>query len=127
MTVKVFLLRLAGITAGTAALLSLLFLLAPALQGHGQFTILTLILFVSVCLALFFAGRNAANSSSKLAFNNLVSISVFGKMVLAILYLFLYQKIAKPANEWFVGIFLLVYVVYTLFEVGFMTKLARGG
>ncbi len=88
--------------------------------------ILTILLFVVVCTGLYYAGRSAANSSSKLAFNNIVSISVFGKMVLAVAVLFVYQQTAKPTNEWFVGIFLTVYVIYTVFEVWFMTKLARG-
>jgi hypothetical protein len=52
-------------------------------------------------------------------------MSVFGKMVLAMAALFMYQQIAQPQNQWFVGIFLWCYLVYTAFEVWFMTKLAR--
>ncbi len=126
MSPKTFLLHLAAVTAGTAALLAILYLVAPAAQLHGRFMILTILLFVVVCTGLYYAGRSAANSSSKLAFNNIVSISVFGKMVLAVAVLFVYQQTAKPTNEWFVGIFLTVYVIYTVFEVWFMTKLARG-
>lgn len=126
MSPKTFLLHLAAVTAGSAALLAGLYALAPAAQLHGRFMILTILLFVVVCTGLYYAGRSAANSSSKLAFNNIVSISVFGKMVLAVAVLFVYQQTAKPTNEWFVGIFLTVYVIYTVFEVWFMTKLARG-
>ena len=126
MSPKTFLLHLAAVTAGTAALLAVLYFLAPAAQPHGRVMILTILLFVVVCTGLYYAGRSAANSSSKLAFNNIVSISVFGKMVLAVAVLFVYQQTAKPTNEWFVGVFLSVYVIYTVFEVWFMTKLARG-
>ena len=126
MSPKTFLFHLASVSAGTGALLGILYLLAPAAQPHGGFMVLTILLFALVCTGLFYAGRSAANSSSKLAFNNIVSASVFGKMVLAVAVLFVYQKTAHPTNEWFVGIFLTVYVIYTVFEVWFMTKLAKG-
>ena len=125
MTDKLFFTRLAGITAGTAALIVILLLLIPAAQTHQGFALAMLLMFVLVCIGLFYAGRSAAKSSSKLAFNNLISVSVFGKMVLAVAVLFVYQQSAQPTNQWFVGIFLLVYIVYTVFEVWFMTLLAR--
>lgn len=116
---------MAGITAGTAAALSILLLLLPQAQIHKGFALSMLLLFILICIGLFYAGRSAAGSSSKLAFNNIISASVFGKMVLAVAVLFVYQQSVKPENQWFVGIFLLVYVVYTVFEVWFMTQLAR--
>lgn len=83
------------------------------------------LLFALVCTGLFYAGASSARSKNKHAFTNLVSVSVFGKMALALAALFVYQQTAKPQNEWFVGIFLWCYVVFTGFEVWFMTKLAR--
>lgn len=117
---------LALVTAGTAAVLAALHSFAPPAQPHWKFSIATLGLFALVCVGLFYAGNSTAKSHNKHAFTNLVSVSVFGKMVLAMAALFMYQQIAQPQNQWFVGIFLLCYVVYTAFEVWFMTKLARG-
>jgi hypothetical protein len=125
MATKSFFLYLLLVSAGAALLLVGLHTFAPPAQPHGKFALATIGLFILVCIGLFFAGKSAAHSKNKYAFTNLVSVSVFGKMVLAVGWLFLYQKIAQPANEWFVGIFLLCYVVYTVFEVWFMTKLAR--
>lgn len=125
MTAKTFFIRLSGLSAATALLLALLWWLAPSAQVHGGFMVLTVLLFAGVCTGLFFAGRRAAQSSSKMAFNNLVSVSVFGKMLLAVAALYIYQQVAEPPNQWFVGIFLSVYVIYTAFEVSFMTKLAK--
>lgn len=84
-------------------------------------------LFILIGVGLYYAGKSAAGSSSKLAFNNLIAASVFGKMLLALAVLFIYQQAAQPTDSWFVGIFLLVYVIYTVFEVWFMTKLSKGG
>jgi FtsH-binding integral membrane protein len=116
---------LAVVTLGTAGVLAGLHLLLPEAQAHWKFSVASLVLFTLVCTGLFFAGESAARSKSRVAFINLVSGSVFGKMVLAVAFLFVYQRIAKPENEWFVGIFLWCYVVYTGFEIWFMTRLAR--
>ena len=117
--------HLALVTAATAALLGSLHLYAPQAQSHGNFAVASMVLFIVVCVGLFFAGKSAVKAKNKHAFTNLVSLSVFGKMVLAIAFLFVYQKVAKPSNEWFVGIFLLSYIFYTGYEVWFMTKLAK--
>jgi len=124
---KTFFLYLSGITLGAAALLAAILALMPLAQPHAGFAAGTLVLFAAICSGLFFAGKNAAASTSKLAFNNLVSVSVFAKMLIAVAVLFAYQQTAKPQNSWFVGLFLLVYAVYTVFEVWFMTVLARKG
>ena len=125
MTSKSFFTGLLAVTAGTALGLALLHLLLPPVRLHGRFALATLSLFVLLSIGLFFAGQNAVRSTSKLAFNGLVSASVFGKLVVALGFLFAYQKIAQPANQWFVAIFLWSYVVYTCFEVWFMTRMAR--
>lgn len=116
---------LAIVTLSTASALAGLHFLLPEAQTHWKFAVASLVLFTLVCTGLFFAGVNAARSKSRVAFINLVSGSVFGKMVLAVGFLLVYQRAAKPGNEWFVGIFLLCYVVYTGFEVWFMTRLAK--
>lgn len=118
---------LAIVSAGTAAGLAALHTLLPEAKAHWKFAIASLVLFVLLCMGLFFAGARAARSKSRVAFINLVSGSVFGKMVLAVVFLLIYQRTAHPENEWFVGIFLFCYVVYTGFEIWFMTRLARSG
>lgn len=125
MTSKSFFNGLLAVTAGAALGLALLHFLLPAVQTHWRFSIATLLLFILLCIGLFFAGQNAARSSNKLAFNSLVSVSVFGKLVISIGFLFVYQQTSLPANQWFVAIFLWCYVIYTSFEVWFMTRMAR--
>lgn len=125
MNQKSFFTKLTLLTGGVALLLYPLYLFAPQAQTHGAFSIATVLLFILVCVGLYYAGASAARARNKHAFTNLVSVSVFGKMALAVAYLFLYQKVMQPANEWYVGIFLLCYVVYTGFEVWFMTGLAK--
>lgn len=125
MTTAVFYKYLSIVTVCTSALLGAAHFTLWPMRQHWPLSIITVLAFVLVSLGLFIAGRSAAKSTNKVAFNGLVSGSVFGKMFLAVGLLLVYQQIWKPDNQWFVGIFLLVYVVYTVFEVWFMTKLAR--
>jgi len=127
MSSKTFFTYLISITVGTAAVVAAVIALFAPARAHTGFAAGTIVLFIAICSGLFFAGKNAADSTSKLAFNNLVSVSVFGKMLVAVAVLFAYQQTTNPQNSWFVGIFLLVYAVYTVFEVWFMTVLARKG
>lgn len=113
------------ISALTGLVLAGLHFLAAPAREHAVFSGVSIALFVLICVGLYYAGKSAAGSKNRNAFTNLVSVSVFGKMVVALAVLFLYQQAAQPTNQWFVGIFLWCYVVYTAFEVWFMTKLAR--
>lgn len=125
MTQASFFQKLLLVSLGAGAVLGGLHLIAPQAQEHGAFALAAVLLFALVCTGLFYAGASAARSKNKHAFTNLVSVSVFGKMVVALAALFIYQQVAQPQNQWFVGIFLWCYVVFTAFEVWFMTKLAR--
>jgi len=113
------------VSIGTSAVLAGLHFLAAQAQQHWKFAVGSVLLFAMVCTGLFYAGASSARSKNKYAFTNLVSVSVFGKMVVALAALFVYQQVAVPTNQWFVGIFLWCYVVFTAYEVWFMTKLAK--
>lgn len=126
MDTKTFLRWLAAVAAMTGAALALLHFSVRAVQIHWKLAIGAVALFVLICLGLFFIARKTAHSRDKLAFNNVITLSVFGKMVASIALLFAYKKMAAPPNEWFVAIFLLTYLAFTIFEVWFMTKLAKG-
>lgn len=123
---KSFFTRLSIVTLGASAVLALAHQFIPALHPHGKFAIATILLFLSICVGLYFAGARAIQSKSKFAFTNLVSASVFGKILLGLGLLLAYQQSYQPSNEWFVGIFLWCYGVFTAFEVWFMTRIAKG-
>jgi hypothetical protein len=125
MNKKNFYFNLVGVTLSVIMMLTLLHIFFPPAQSHWKFSGLVTTLFVLISIGLFHAGLSTIKSKNKLAFNNIISLSVFGKMVLSVFLLFLYRESTKPENGWFVFIFLLVYVVYTVFEVVFMTKLAK--
>ncbi|MFN0175691.1 MAG: hypothetical protein ACKVU0_13655 [Saprospiraceae bacterium] len=125
MSPKYFFQNLFFVSLGAAVVLAGLHFIAVQAEQHWKFAAGSVLLFALVCTGLFYAGASSARSKNKYAFTNLVSVSVFGKMVVALAALFVYQQVAVPTNQWFVGIFLWCYVVFTAFEVWFMTKLAK--
>lgn len=120
-----FYLTLAAVTAFTTLCLLALNALVPEVREHASLEVVVLLIFFLLSIGLFHAGMNTVHSRQKVLFNGLISGSVFGKMVLAIVVLFVYQSSAHPTNQWFVGVFLLVYVVFTVFEVWFLSRIAK--
>lgn len=112
------------VTAACGAVFGVLALLIPAVFAHWPLAIISAFSFVLISAGLFIAGKNTTDSRNKNTFNALISGSVFGKMVLAIAILYVYQQAFNPQDQWFVGVFLMFYVVFTVFEVWFMTQLA---
>jgi hypothetical protein len=125
MPFRAFLIALAVVSAASGSALLGLGFLIPELRVHWKFSIATVFAFAAVCTALYLIGLKTARSKNRHAFNGVISVSVMGKMVFALLFLFIYKKTAQPPNTAFVGIFLFCYVVYTVYEVWFMTKLAK--
>ena len=125
MTTKEFLHPLALLSLALALFYAALGALIPAVKAQWKFSVAVMLFFTAICVGLYAAGMSAARSANKYAFSSLISLSVFGKMALSLAFLFVYRDSAKPEDSWFVGIFLAAYVAYTVFEVWFMSKLAK--
>lgn len=125
MRLSTFLAYLVLVTSVAAVAVGGLMYLLPAASVHLYFAVGTAAAFLALCIALFFAGKRAARSSNKHSFTQLVIGSVFGKMLGSLAFLLIYREEAKPENAWYVGIFLILYALYMVFELWFMTRLAK--
>ncbi len=125
MRIPVFFSYLTALSVLWALVLFAWLYFSPGAWFYAPFTAATLALFIVICLLLFFFGWRAAHSSQGMAFNGVITASVFGKMVLSLAFLAIYKKTFEPSGTSFVVIFLLTYAVYTFFEVWFMTRLAK--
>lgn len=77
-----------------------------------------------VTLFMFFLGRKAVQSSNKYMFIRLVIGSVMAKMMLILLIIVVYVKIAQPESKFFVLPFLGVYLIFSIFETLVLYKIA---
>lgn len=125
MTFQRFLILL-GITVVSAILLhySLSFFVSN-LNHHKGVGLWSLILFTIISFILFFLGKQAAQSTNKLLFNNVIIASVFLKMMAAIIVLLVYKKKYHPESNTFLIPFFIAYFLFSIFETYFMIKLSH--
>jgi len=97
----------------------------PMLHSHISFSIITIILFTLLSLVVYYIGNHLSNSSNKYLYNNLIILNVMMKIVLSVIAIILYVKLMQPDNNWYLIIFVLIYILFTIFEVYFMTKQAK--
>jgi len=100
-------------------------LFVPILNSHISFSIITIVLFTALSLAVYYIGNHLSNSSNKYLYNNLIILNVMMKIVLSVTAIILYVKFMQPDNNWYLIIFVLIYILFTIFEVYFMTKQAK--
>jgi hypothetical protein len=84
-----------------------------------------LALFVGISIFLFSMGKYTARATDKYLFHGVIMASVFIKLIAGLTALFLYTRKYLPVNNLYIWVFLIIYVVFTSWEVAFMTRLAK--
>lgn len=121
MDFKKFLLYLTAVTL-LASLLHLILMQIKILIPYKDFSILSIIFFVSLSLIFYFLGQIVSRSSNLYLFNGLVAFIVITKMTFCTGLIIVYFKKMNPADKFFVVPFFIYYLVYTGFELYFMSK-----
>lgn len=119
-----FFLQLILITAGVFGFL-LLLQIFPAFSQDFVFSVTSLAFFVLLSLGMFLLAIKAAVSKDKNAFTSLIIGFTFAKLLLTVALVLVYKKIANPEGALFLVPFFLIYIVFTIFETVFMTKLGK--
>jgi ABC-type transport system involved in cytochrome bd biosynthesis fused ATPase/permease subunit len=125
MNTREFLLQLLGVTALAGAMITIPRFFIEGWSAHSNFGWVLLLLFVLLSVFLYFMGSITARSQDKYLFHGVIMGSVLIKLVLGLSSLLLYSRKFFPINNLYIWVFLLVYVVYTVWEVNYMTKLAK--
>lgn len=122
MTARSFFLYLTLVSVASAALLSLMAMndvLAPDMELGWLSLIIFIILTVSIYgLALFTAVSPNPNH-----FTLLFLGVVFFKILLCAALVYVYQVYRHPSSKYFVFPFLMIYLIFTVFEVFTMTRI----
>lgn len=95
------------------------------MAAHQNIGWASLGLFVLLCLPMYYLSQRAMRSEDKLQFTNLFLIFTSTKMFAAILIVFVYHKIAAPSSKLFLVPFFAIYLIYTIFEIYFLTKISN--
>ena len=97
----------------------------PALSAYDELSWISLVFFIVLSVMMYQVGRQAAASDNKHNFTNTVVGFTIGKMMIAILIILGYLKLAKPETKLFVLPFFGIYLIYTIFETYFMIRLGK--
>jgi hypothetical protein len=121
---KNFLLQLTIISVISFLLLFLLNKL-PQFAPFQAFSYLSCISFVLFSAMMYFLAARAAVSSDKNLFLQQVLLTTSAKMALCIFVIVGYFKLAEPSSKMYAIPFLIVYLIFTIFETYFMMKLSK--
>lgn len=81
--------------------------------------------YVIFCVGIFLVARRISNSTSNYSFVGLVSASFLIKLLMAIGFLAGWAHLYQPNNHHHILLYLLVYAIYTCYEVYFLTLMAK--
>ena len=81
--------------------------------------------YVIFCIGIFGVAKRVSNSISNFSFVGIVSGSFLVKLVMAVGFLAGWSHFYEPTNNHHILLYLLVYSIYTSYEVYFLTILAK--
>lgn len=97
----------------------------PLIHDYQSFSWMSWSFFVLFSVGLFIACSKAAQSTNKNLFGQIFLLSIVFKMMICGLLVIAYVLFVKPTSIHFILPFLLIYTAFTVYEVYFVTKLAK--
>lgn len=124
MSKRQFFSQLSLVTLLTGLVLFLLLIFQP-FSEYKLLSLATLLFFAVLAAAIYFPASNATKSNDKNAFTRLVMVFTFVKMFLVAGLVVGYHRLFAPANNLFLVPFFLTYIVFTVFETIYLSKMAK--
>jgi hypothetical protein len=97
----------------------------PGFSHTLGISVFSLVFFVLLNLAIYFAGIKSALSADPNSLTRLIMFLVFFKMFTCLLIVIVYDQYWNPASNHYILPFLIIYVTYTVFEVLFLSKISK--
>ena len=95
------------------------------IKEHLSFIIAAYLFFVVFCIFIYWMAQRSSSSRAGEYFLYIVVINVFVKLIASFMMVFVYARYAEPSNKWFVIPFLIIYLVFTVFETYFLSIQAK--
>gem|GEM_PF-3279114 len=98
------------------------------LPGSDAFSDLSLNAFITfgmIVIFAYFLGKKAANSKTKFVFVRMTILFIFVKMCVGVALVVYHVRIEQPNNKLFIIPFLIIYLLFTIFEIYVLEKLGR--
>ncbi|NNE25796.1 MAG: hypothetical protein HKN09_03040 [Saprospiraceae bacterium] len=112
-----------------SALIALILLVATHfvvdMREHVAFIVSAYVFFVAFCIFIYWLAQRSSKSKAGEYFLYIVVVNVFVKLIASFMMVFIYAKLAEPSDKWFVIPFLIIYLVFTVFETFFLSIQAK--
>lgn len=83
------------------------------------------VLFVVFNTGIFLYADKVSRTTNLYSFNNVIVTSFMIKLIMSIVFLYLWDRIYQPPTGHHVMYYVLTYIIFTVHEVYFLTLLAR--
>lgn len=81
--------------------------------------------FIVLAILSFYLGKYLVKQKNKNLFSQLIVIMMLNKLLFSVAIVVGYFKLKLPTDNLFLLPFFVVYIVHTIFEVSFLTKIGR--
>lgn len=105
--------------------LYLLDLTVPPTEAFNAFSMITIACFSGVMVYVYYRSQVAIRSTDQFRFVRLMLMLFLVKFFLCVFLVAIFWKVRMPDNREAVLPFLMIYIFYTIFEVWFLSKIAR--
>jgi hypothetical protein len=127
MTTSSFLIRLAAIALSLTTIQFLLNGFIPQLAVYMPLFWISQLFFGVLSIMSFLGGRYYVGKTNKNAFSRFVMMLILGRLFLSIGVIIGYYKLMHPESKLFLVPFFMVYLLYTIYEVLFLSAIGREG
>ncbi len=97
----------------------------PTLQSYVPLAVVSLVFFTLLSIVMYYTSIWMVRSRNKNDFTNIVLFFIITKMLFSVVLVLLYFRLAQPTERYFVVSFLVIYLIYTIFETHFMMKVGK--
>jgi hypothetical protein len=121
---KHFYTQLSGVTALSIVGLLLCYFFTPA-RPYILLGIIGLLFFIGLSILIYLLANRIAKSKNLNAFTHLIMYNLMAKLFLSFIIVIVYYYIVKPDERLFILPYILVYLIFTIFEAVFLSRQAR--
>ncbi len=111
--------------AVVAGILALLIIVLPPFALYAPFAWGSWLIFLNITVLLFVFAKRSVLSANKNLFSMVFLSATMLKMLLSLSYVLWYKMVKMPENNAFIFPFMACFLVFTVFEIVFLTKIAK--
>lgn len=98
-----------------------------AFRAHQLLSWISILCFTLISVAAYLLGLKTANSTNRNDFGNVFLVITTFKLLFCSMVVWIYKALVAPEGRLFVLPFLLIYLVFTIFESYLLVRLGKDG